>query len=215
MLPQDVEGSPTGGMASSPVRAPYIPTSEILRELFDRTPEDVTPAWLIENLRERSFGIILLLLGLLGIVPGISGIVGVLLLYPAWQLIHGRATPSLPRLLTARRLPGEKIKRLANHIQRPLRLLERIVRPRWPAIFSIARRAVGATMLLLAVSLVWPIPFSNIAPALAIMLLAFAYLEEDSALLIIALVAAVASLATTAGTVWAAIRMTGWIDRLL
>jgi hypothetical protein len=130
-------------------------------------------------------------------------------------LIQARATPSLPRFIAARRLPGEKIKRLAHRIQWPLRKLERIVRPRWPAIFAVMRRAVGATILLLAATLVWPFPLSNFAPALAIMLLAFAYLEEDSALLIIALIAALASLATTGATVWAAIRTTGWLDRLL
>jgi hypothetical protein len=195
--------------------AAFIPTSEILRDLFERSPEDVTPSWLIENLRERSFGIVLMLLGLLGIVPGISGVVGILLLYPAWQLMRSRATPSLPRFIANRRLPGEKIMRLAQRIQWPLRKLERIIRPRWPGIFSIARRAVGATIVLLAITLVWPFPFSNIAPAIATMLLALAYLEEDSALLIIAMIAALASFAATGATVWAAIRTTGWLDRLL
>lgn len=205
---------PLGGMTRD-VEPAYVPTSEVLRDLFDQVPDDVTPTWLIENLRERSFGIVLLLLGLLSLLPGASAVVGILLLYPAWQLIQARATPSLPRFIAHRRLPGEKIKRLADRVQWPLRMLERIVRPRWPAIFSVARRAVGATILLLAVTLLWPFPLSNIAPALAIMLLAFAYLEEDSALLIIALIAAIASLATTAATVFAAIRTTGWLDRVL
>lgn len=211
----DVESPAPQDADPRPIDTVYIPTSQVLRELFDRTPDSVSATWLIDNLRERSFGIVLLLLGLLGLVPGISGIVGVLLLYPAWQLVRGRHTPSLPRFLASRRLPGEKIKRLADRVQWPLQRLERVVRPRWPAVFAIARRAVGATTLLLAATLVWPFPFSNFAPALAIMLLAFAYLEEDSILLIIALIAAVASVATTGATVWAAIRTTGWLDRVL
>jgi len=71
------------------------------------------------------------------------------------------------------------------------------------------RNAAAGANLAVAVSL------SNIAPGLAIMLLAFAYLEEDSALLIIALIAALASFATTGATVWAAIRTTGWLDRIM
>ena len=85
----------TGGS----VATAYVPTSEILKDLFERVSCEVTPTWLIENLRERSFGIVLLLLGLLSLLPGASGVVAILLLYPAWQLMGGQATPSLPSFI--------------------------------------------------------------------------------------------------------------------
>jgi len=47
-------------------------------------------------------------------------------------------------------------------------------------------------ILLLAGTLILPFPFSHIIPALVIMLVSFAYLEEDGALLCISLAAALA-----------------------
>jgi hypothetical protein len=44
------------------------------------------------------------------------------------------------------------------------------------------------------------------------MLISFAYLEEDGVLLCISLVAALASLSLTAATVWATSRATGLIE---
>lgn len=193
----------------------YVPTSDVLEELFDRAPADVTPAWLIANLHERSFGIVLLLMAVIGLLPGTSGIVGVLLVYPAWQLMRARETPTLPRFVAERRLSGEKVRRIGRRLRWPLRKLETVIRPRWPEMFEIMRRAVGVIILLLAATMVWPFPFSQIPPAIAIMLLAIAHLEEDGALLIVAMVGALASLAFTAATVWAAIRTTGWLDRLI
>jgi hypothetical protein len=49
-------------------------------------------------------------------------------------------------------------------------------------------------------------------PALVIMLLALAYLEEDGVALLIALGAALISLAITTATVWGTVETIDWID---
>ncbi|WP_247879455.1 exopolysaccharide biosynthesis protein [Azospirillum sp. TSA6c] len=57
----------------------HIPTSEVLRGLLDEAPADcVTLGWLLEKLHKRSFGIVLLL-ALIGLTPGTSPVVGLLL----------------------------------------------------------------------------------------------------------------------------------------
>lgn len=194
---------------------PRVPTSVVLEDLFERAPSDVTPAWFIANLHERSFGVVMLLMALLGLVPGASGIVGVLLVFPAMQMMLAHKAPVLPRLIVERRLPATKVRRVGNRILPLLRRMELVIRPRWPTPFETTKRVVGLVVLLLAATLVWPFPFSHIIPALVIMLLSFAYLEEDGILLCIALVAALASLSVTGVTVWAAIRTTGWLERWL
>mgnify|MGYP002785374092 CR=1 FL=1 len=190
-----------------------VPTSVVLEDLFERAPPDVTPAWFIANLRERSFGVVMLLMALLGLVPGASGIVGILLVFPALQMMLAHKAPVLPRLIVERRLPVTKVRRVGNLPL--LRRMELVIRPRWPTPFEATKRVVGLVVLLLAATLVWPFPFSHIIPALVIMLLSFAYLEEDGVLLCIALLAALASLSVTGVTVWAAIRTTGWLERWL
>ncbi len=60
-----------------------------------------------------------------------------------------------------------------------MRLLERYIRPRWQTPFETTKRVVGFAILLVGCLLFIPVPLSNVLPALAVVLLAFAYLEED------------------------------------
>lgn len=67
-------------------------------------------------------------------------------------------------------------------------------------------------MLLLGLTLISPLPFSQVVSALVILLLAVAYLEEDGVALLVALIAALCSLAATGATVWGAVETIDWID---
>jgi hypothetical protein len=69
-------------------------------------------------------------------------------------------------------------------------------------------------ILLLAATFIWPVPFGHVIPTLVIMLISFAYLEEDGILLCISLAAALLSFSITAATVWATLRATGLIEGL-
>jgi hypothetical protein len=80
--------------------------------------------------------------------------------------------------------------------------------------FQATKRVIGFIVLLLAATLIWPFPFSQIIPALVILLISFAYLEEDGALLCISLAVALLSFSITAATVWATVSATGLIERL-
>jgi hypothetical protein len=96
-----------------------------------------------------------------------------------------------------------------------LRYLERFVRPRWATPFETTKRVVGGIVLLLGAGLLAPIPLSNVPPSLVIVLVAFAYLEEDGALLCAALAAALLLLAIAAAAVWQTVSATGWVPGLL
>jgi hypothetical protein len=183
-----------------------VPTSVILENLLNAAPdEQVSLAWVVENLRDRSFGIVILLVALVGLVPGVSPIAGILLAIPAIQMMLGREEPVLPRRLAARRLSKARLTRLIRRLSPTLQRLERVVRPRWATPFGATKRTVGAVVLLLGVTLLAPLPFSHFIPILATMLIAFAFLEEDGLLLCIALAVALMSLAITAVAIWGAI----------
>lgn len=184
-----------------------LPTSVILEGLLRDAPAAVTLEWIVASLRERSFGIVMLLIALLALVPGISPLVGIMLAIPAVQMILGRGEPVLPRRLATRRVSTARLGRVLSRVIPALKRLERIVRPRWGTPFEMTKRVVGFVILLLGGTLLAPLPFSNIIPALAIMLIAFAYLEEDGVLLCLALGAAAGSIAITVAAVWGAIEM--------
>lgn len=188
--------------------AERVPTSVVLETLMrDAPPREVTLGWVVASLRERSFGIVLLLIGLVGLVPGASPFVGVLLAVPAMQMILGREEPVLPSRLANRRFSTQRLGRLIARLTPALRRIERVVRPRWRTPVGTRKRVVGLITLLLGGTLLIPVPFSHIPPAIAIMLLAFALLEEDGLILAIAVAAALVSLAISAAALWGVVEV--------
>lgn len=62
----------------------HVPTSRVLDRLLDDAPPDeVTLAWIMEQPEQRSFGILMLVMALVGLVHGASTVIGALLVLPA------------------------------------------------------------------------------------------------------------------------------------
>ncbi len=162
-----------------------VPTSLVFRELLEEVPPDhFTLAWLLDKLGKRSFGIIILLLAVVAIAPGLSIIAGLLLFVPAFQMILGHATPAFPQFIANRPLPTQQLTALVRRAVPALQSLEKFVYPRWPVPHQANKRLVGIIVLLLNITLTFtPLPLSNIVPALAIGLIALAYLQEDGLVL--------------------------------
>ena len=134
---------------------------------------------------------------------------------PAFQMVLARRGAAFPRRLAARRFEAVRLARVARRVVPALRFLERFIRPCWATPFGATKRAVGGVVLLLAASLLAPVPLSNVPPALAIALIAFATLEEDGALLAVALAVALVMLAVAALAAWEALGAAGWVPGIL
>ena len=68
----------------------HTPSSRVLADLLQRAPpECFTLGWLISNLQQRSFGIVVLFLGLLATTPIGSTVPGLMLAAVALQMIAG------------------------------------------------------------------------------------------------------------------------------
>lgn len=183
-----------------------VPTSAVLESLLHDAPTDrVTLIWIVARLQARSFGIVILLIALVALLPGASPFMAILLAVPAVQMILARPAPVLPRIIAARSISTARLAPLVKRVARVLKWMERVVRPRWHTPFEATKRVVGVVILLLGASFLAPIPFVHILPTLVIMLLAFAFLEEDGVLLCLALVAAVISLSVMAAVIWGTI----------
>jgi hypothetical protein len=190
-----------------------LPTSAMLHDLLGDAPSNtVTLSWLMGRLADRSFGVVLLLLALLGLLPGVSVVAGVLVMVLAFQMIMARPGPVFPRRVAAHHFEARRLVQVIRRVVPVLRSLEQIIHPRWPTPFEATKRAVGGVILLLGLGLLVPIPLSNIPPALLILLVAFAYLEEDGALLCASLAASVILFAVTAAAIWQAVRATGFLS---
>ena len=191
-----------------------VPTSVQLARMLDRAEEEavVSIGWLMEQLGGRSFGLALLVMGVLGILPGISTIAALMVVWLAVQMMLGQEAAVLPRLVARRSVGVERLARLIGIVAPWLAWVERLVQPRWPMLFQTTERLTGLVMLLLGLSMLLPVPFSQVVPAPVIMLLALAYLEEDGIALLVALIAALAALSITTATLWGTVKTIDWLD---
>jgi hypothetical protein len=187
-----------------------IPTSEVLQDLLDYLPPDhFTLGWLLRHLHRRSFGVIVLVLALIAMVPGITYLAGLLLFAPAIEMIAGRAAPTFPRQIANRSLPARHLVAVVRRMVPTLKHLERAIRPRWQIPVGATKRLVGVAVLLLTLLLLLtPLPFIQVVPALVITVLSVAYLEDDGLLLSLGLLATLVLVGASAAAVWGMIAAT-------
>lgn len=167
----------------------HRPTSAILGEIASDPREFVSVGELSERLGDRGFGLALLLFALPNSIPlpipGISTITSLPLIYFAAQLCFGRDKIWLPAWLAHRAIPMTAQRPLVRHALPWLRRLEKVVKPRLDAISTPPfERAAGGLILLLAILISMPIPFSNLPLGLAMSALALAIVERDGVLMI-------------------------------
>ena len=185
------------------VELAHTHTSVLIEELVAQAPDGpVDLDWLLGHLDKRSFGLLLLLLGLLVIVPGVASLATLMVIFPSVEMMLGRSRPSFPRFLSKRPFDFKRFKRLTEIVQPGLRAIENLSRPRWTLPHAAAHRLVGAVVFLLALSAIWPLPLVNVIPGAVIILIAIAYLQEDGLLLAVASAAAFLSLAGFGWTLW-------------
>jgi hypothetical protein len=196
-----------GGAAEQPKRSSdsggLIPASEALQQMLDSLPPDrFTLKWLSGYLQRRSFGLIVLVLALIAMIPGVSYIAGLLLFVPAIEMIMGKSAPNFPNRIANYPLPTRALTVAVRRTLPVLRYLERVIRPRWKLPLATTKRLVGIAVFLLTALLLTPLPFIQVVPGIVIIVLSVAYIEDDGLLLLLGLFATLALLAASAGAVW-------------
>lgn len=167
-------------------REPGSRTSDVLEGLFAGDPDDrVSLADIRDALDDRAFGFLILVLTLPNGVPvpgppGLSAVLGLPIMLLAGQLAVGQRKPWLPRWLLRRSVRRGDFARVVAKALPTLRRVEKLVRPRLPVMnTAVADRVTGVALLLLSVLLSLPIPFANLLPAYAIMLIAIGLIQQD------------------------------------
>lgn len=164
-------------------------TAALLRAALMSTPgERVAIEQLLEPLRRRAFGFLLLLLAIPNFLPvpvGIGGIMGVLVIALGLEMLIGLEHPWIPGFLRKRTVSREGLLRFLDRIEPMTRRLEKICKPRLQRLtqrpFTFAS---GAIMILVGILLALPIPFTNYVFGAMLIAFAFALVERDGALLL-------------------------------
>jgi hypothetical protein len=160
----------------------------------------VTVGDLLAALRNRAFGLSLILFGLPNLlpIPGLPIVTGLVLVLLAVQIMIGREVPWLPARIARTELPRAKLTAVIQRTMPFLARIETVTRPRLVhASGPTARRVVGVAVLILAVLLVLvPIPWIGSMPqGLALCVFGLGLTERDGVLVILGfLLAAIATM---------------------
>src|ERR1700704_472145 len=104
-------GSPGEKVRSKMLRSTYgahlpatrerTPSSRVLANLLRQAPPDrFTLGWLLSTLHQRSFGVVILFLGILATAPIGSSVPGIMLAVLAFLIIGGIRESLFPRFIT-------------------------------------------------------------------------------------------------------------------
>jgi len=146
---------------------------------------------------DKAFGALMLMFAapnILPLPPGTSAVLGAPLLFVTAQLMMGRPSLWMPRVIRERSIPRDAFSTLTMKLTPLLQRSERYLKPRLTGLLDpVLERVTGAVCLLLAIILFLPIPFGNIPPALAISVFALAILERDGVAALLGWIATVGS----------------------
>ncbi len=184
--------------------------STLLEQLKYDLPETrVSLGWLFDYARIRSPETPILILAVIGVIPGIATPVGILLVLLAPMLVLKYDLHELPACIAARGLSSSHLVRAIERAVPFLKWSEKFACRQDVALAATLRPFATAAILLLSCTLLVPLPLSNVPPSLAIGFIAFALLETDGLLLSFSLATAALSLAITSATIWASIGVAG------
>jgi hypothetical protein len=172
-------------------------TTELLLSIArNATTDRITLGDLFDQLSDRAFGMILLILALPCCVPfiyGIPQIVALPMLFISGQIVAGRHQPWLPKKLLDRSFETSAFRDLAERSHKYIGWFERISKPRlvWLS-KGVWERILGAFMVVFCSTILVPLPGTNTVPGFAVAVMSIGFMERDGLLILAGLAIGIA-----------------------
>lgn len=142
--------------------------------------DGLTMGEIVDQLDERAFGLLIMLLTLPCLVPGLPGAqviaIGIFLL--AVQVLIGRSEPWLPGWFMRLRVKKSWINSIAAFADKRLRWTERFARPRWRFFAAGVGEKIAALVMALAAVTVM-LPITNTVPSVALTFMCVGLIQRD------------------------------------
>jgi len=221
MNPTPPTPPPVGGTAAVAAAATAAPrlSGEIAGLIEAFAERSVTLGEVVTVLHGRAYTMLLILLALPFCtpipLPGVSTPFGFAIALIGFRLSL-RQAPWLPERILAIQLPPRFFTVLLGAARRLICLLEIFLRPRLRYLLDlkVLHHAYGAVVCIagLLLLLPLPIPFSNLLPALTVVLLGCAMLEHDGYFVVAALACFAVTLAFFALIFWSGAEFVDWLQ---
>jgi len=189
--------------------ADSAPLEHIVEQAIDLAEDgEVTLGALMRALGDRSYGPIIMALGLvaatpLAAFPGAAGVLALPVIALAAQMILGRAHPWLPRRLLRMSVQEERLRETYARARPWLERIDSVITRRWAFMTSSFVRRIAAVCILFLAALMIPletIPFVVGAPASGVAVFGAAIAARDGLLMSLAF-------AITLGAAWLSLRL--------
>ena len=177
--------------------------TDVMDQLVDNTEgETITLDELFRSLDSRSYGPLLLVVGLIAIspiggIPGMSLVTGSLIMILCLQMMMGRSHPWLPERLMSIEFPRERLERTVDSGRPWAKWLETALHRRLSVLTKgPALIGIGVISILLAITF-FPlalVPFGVFVPGLAITLLALGVTARDGLLVLLGYAGAIVAI---------------------
>ena len=165
-------------------------TSEIMLELSGLgSGERITLVQMLEHMRGRAFGIVMVLMSVLSLIPNLFGhaiATGILLVILGFQMALGFTHIRLPKRILKMSFSRSGIKKIMEFAAPKIAFIEKLLRPRLIFITEdIGRRIIGIIVIPLSLLILIPFPLSNTIPSFGILILSLGLIEKDGGVVLI------------------------------
>ncbi len=162
-------------------------SSEKLLEIIhsSKLKENINFEDILKLLGERAFGIALLFFSLpsalpFSAIPGVAFVFSLPILIFSFQMIIGRNTLWLPRIIAKRSIPNQTVIKVISKTLPYLIKIAFFLKPRWAFMTSRFMEVInGMAIFCLAILLILPVPFSNFIFGLLLIIFSLGLIEKD------------------------------------
>ncbi|AZU37085.1 exopolysaccharide biosynthesis protein exod [Wolbachia endosymbiont of Bemisia tabaci] len=162
--------------------------SDILKEVADTNNNDSDKVTLFDiktALHERGFGILIIIFSLplsvpIPVPPGYTTILSIPLILFALQLLFGFDSPWMPNWLERKSFQRSTLALVVEKTSPILKKIEKFMKPRMSFIFlGPGEKILAFMMLLCAIIIALPLPFTHFLPAIGITLISLGIMGKD------------------------------------
>ena len=130
---------------------------------------------------------LLIILAVFNVIPFVSLLSGLLVVILGLQMAVGMKQARLPKFILDRQLPPEGVRTALLSFVPKVQAVEKYIRPRWqfteaPVVDCINGLVLAALGCVIAL----PVPFTNLIPAVVIIIMGLGLLERDGLMQVVA-----------------------------
>ena len=172
----------------------YKTATDVLQEVVESNNADSLSVDEIKaSLHQRGFGIIMMFFALPlcvpALPPGVTALPAIPLIMFSLQMIWGRGTPWIPKKIGNKKIKRKTLAFIVEKSSPALKKIEKLLRARFS--FASSRngeKIIGVFSLIFALSILIPLPFTNLVPALGILLMSLGLLSKDGIMIIFGII---------------------------